>query len=82
MVEPRKSTKQMFLAEICQFLESKGKDTAELHEPKFLACMCDTTSHLDALNLQLQGQGPIIIDTYASVRAFITKLCLWVNQML
>lgn len=71
--------------EICQFLESKGKDTAELREQKFLcelAFMCDITSHLDALNLQLQGRECIITDMYAAVRAFKTKLCLWKNQML
>ena len=63
--------------EMCQFLESKGKDTAELQEQKFL---CDITNHLDAPNLQLQGR--IITDMYAAVRAFKTKLCLWENQML
>lgn len=55
--------------EICQFLESKGKDTAELREKKFLcelAFLCDISSHLDALNLQLQGRGRIITDMYAS----------------
>lgn len=44
--------------------------------------MCDITSHLDALNLQLQGRRQIIADMYAAVRAFKTKLCLWKNQML
>uniref|UniRef100_A0A3P9DNK1 SPIN-DOC-like zinc-finger domain-containing protein n=1 Tax=Maylandia zebra TaxID=106582 RepID=A0A3P9DNK1_9CICH len=71
--------------EIFQFLESKGQDTAELREQEFLcelAFMCDITSHLDALNLQLQGRGRIITDMYAAVRAFKTKLCLWQNQML
>ncbi|XP_031693441.1 general transcription factor II-I repeat domain-containing protein 2-like [Oncorhynchus kisutch] len=71
--------------EICQFLETKGKDTAELREQKFLcelAFLCDILSHLDALNLQLQGRGRIITDMYAAVRAFKTKLCLWENQML
>lgn len=70
--------------EICQFLESKGKDTAELREEKFLcelAFLCDISSHLDALNLQLQGRGRIIT-VYSSVRAFKTKMCLWENQML
>ncbi|GAA6098908.1 general transcription factor II-I repeat domain-containing protein 2-like, partial [Tachysurus ichikawai] len=65
--------------EICQFLQSKGKDTAELWEQKFL---CDISSHLDALNLQLQGRGRVITDMYAAVRAFKTKLCLWEKEML
>jgi len=71
--------------EICQFLDSKGKDIAELCDTKFLcelAFMCDITSHLDALNLQLQGRGHVITDMYAAVRAFKTKLCLWETQML
>ncbi|KAJ3583528.1 hypothetical protein NHX12_017072 [Muraenolepis orangiensis] len=45
-----------------------GKDTAELREQKFLcelAFLCDISSHLDALNLQLQGRGRIITDMYA-----------------
>ncbi|KAM3870127.1 general transcription factor II-I repeat domain-containing protein 2-like [Diretmus argenteus] len=70
--------------EICQFLQSKGKDTAELREKTFLcelAFLCDISSHIDALNLQLQGRGRIITDMYAAVRAFKTKLCLWENQM-
>lgn len=39
-------------------------------------------SHLDVLNLQLQGRGRIITDMYAAVRAFKAKLCLWKTQML
>ena len=71
--------------EIFQFLENKGKDTAELREQQFLCeltFLCDITSHLDALNRQLQGRERIITDMYAAVRAFKTKLCLWENQML
>lgn len=51
-------------------------------EQKFLCeltFMCDITSHLDVLNLQLQGQEHIITDMYAAVRTFITKLWLWEN---
>ncbi|KAM9832983.1 uncharacterized protein ACBT44_016340 [Syngnathus typhle] len=57
-----------------EFLESKGKDTAELREQKFLcelAFLCDISSHLDVLNLKLQGR--IITDMYAS---FAEKLSL------
>ncbi|XP_028663975.1 general transcription factor II-I repeat domain-containing protein 2-like [Erpetoichthys calabaricus] len=71
--------------EICQFLQSKGKDTAELQEQKFmceLAFLSDIASHLDALNLQLQGRGRIITEMYSSVKAFKAKLCLWENQLL
>ncbi|XP_072900750.1 general transcription factor II-I repeat domain-containing protein 2-like [Hemitrygon akajei] len=70
--------------EICQFMESKGKDTTELRDKKLLcemAFLCDITSHLNALNLQLQGWGRVITDMYAAVRAFKTKLRLWETQM-
>ncbi|KAJ3611166.1 hypothetical protein NHX12_021182 [Muraenolepis orangiensis] len=66
-------------------MESKGKDTSELRNKKFLcevAFLCDITSHLNALNLQLQGRGRVITDTYATVRAFKTKLRLWETQIL
>lgn len=51
--------------EICVFMESKGKDTTELRDKTFqceLAFLCDIVSHLDALNLQLQGRGHVITD--------------------
>lgn len=69
---------------IRQFLESKGKDT-ELIGERFLyelAFLCDIMSSLNALNLLLQGQGRIIPDKHAAVRAFKRKLCLWENKML
>ena len=71
--------------EIRQFMESKEKDTTELRDEKFLCelvFLCDILSHLDVLNLQLQGWGRVITDIYAVVRTFRTKLCLWATQML
>ncbi|XP_063735205.1 general transcription factor II-I repeat domain-containing protein 2-like [Eleginops maclovinus] len=71
--------------EICEFMESKGKDKSELRNKKFLcevAILCDITSHLNALNLQLQGPGRVITDMYATVRAFKTQLRLWETQIL
>ncbi|XP_074488096.1 general transcription factor II-I repeat domain-containing protein 2-like [Sebastes fasciatus] len=71
--------------EICQFMESKGRDTTELRDKKLrceVAFLCDITSHLNALNLQLQGRGHVITEMYATVRAFKTKLRLWETQML
>ena len=58
--------------EICQVMESKGKDATELRDRKFLcelAFLCDIQSHLNVLNLQLQGRGRVITDMYAAVRA-------------
>lgn len=69
--------------EICEFMESKGKDTTELQNKKCeMAFLCDITSHLNALSLQLRGRGRVIADMYATVRAFKTKLRLWETQML
>ena len=65
--------------EICQFVESKGKDTTELRDKNFLS---DIVSHLNVFSLQLQGRGHTITDMYAAVRAFKTKLSLWKTQML
>ena len=61
------------------------KDTTKLKDKKFLcelAFLSDIVNHLDVLNLQLQRWGHIILDMYAAVRAFKTKLCLWKTQML
>ena len=68
--------------EICQFMENKGKDTTELKDKTFLcelAFLSDIVSHLNVLNLQLQGKGRgehIITDMYSAVNAFKTKLYL------
>lgn len=70
--------------EICLFMESKGKDTTELRDETFLcemAFLCDITSHLNVMNLQLQGRGRVITDMYSTVQAFKTKLSLWETQM-
>ncbi|KAI3353881.1 hypothetical protein L3Q82_005096 [Scortum barcoo] len=70
--------------EICLFLDSKGKDTTQLRDERFLcemAFLCDITSHLNAMNLQLQGRTRVISDMYSTVKAFQTKLILWEAQM-
>uniref|UniRef100_A0A3P9L2A9 Uncharacterized protein n=1 Tax=Oryzias latipes TaxID=8090 RepID=A0A3P9L2A9_ORYLA len=70
--------------EIRLFMESKGKDTTELRDELFLcemAFLCDITSHLNVMNLQLQGRGRVISDMYSTVQAFKTKLSLWETQM-
>ncbi|KAK7888727.1 hypothetical protein WMY93_024287 [Mugilogobius chulae] len=72
------------LDDICQFLETKEKDTARLRDVKWrceLAFLCDVTNHLSALNLQLQGRGRTVTDMYDSVRAFKVKLNLWETQL-
>ena len=64
--------------EICQFMESKGKDATELRDEKFLCelvFLCDILSHLDVLNLQLQGRDRVITDMYA------TEICVGIRQI-
>ena len=70
--------------EICQFMDSKGKDTTVLRDEKWkceLAFLADVTAHLNVLNLHLQGRDRIITDMYDAVKAFKVKLLLWETQM-
>ena len=70
--------------ETCLFMESKGKDTTELRDETFLcemAFLCDIMSHLNVMNLQLQGRGRVISDMHSTLQAFKTKLSLWEMQM-
>ena len=61
--------------EICQFLQSKGKDTAIYSVVKSGYATCH-------LNVQLQGRGcMIVIDMYDAVKAFQVKLRLRGAQM-
>jgi len=46
-----------------------------------MAFLCDITSHLNVMNLQLQGRGRVISDMYSTVKAFKTKLSPWETQM-
>ena len=72
--------------EICLSMESKGKDTTELRDETFLcemAFLCDITSHLNVMNLQLQERWRVqySTDMYSTVQAFKPKLSLWETQM-
>ncbi|KAM4620367.1 general transcription factor II-I repeat domain-containing protein 2 [Polymixia lowei] len=70
--------------EICQFMDSKGKDSTVLRDEKWkcdLAFLADITTHLSVLNLKLQGRERMITDMYNAVKAFQVKLRLWETQM-
>ena len=59
--------------EICEFMENEGKDTTEPNDKKFrceLAFLSNIVSHIDVLNLQLQGRDHIITNMYVAVRVF------------
>ncbi|KAK0137704.1 General transcription factor II-I repeat domain-containing protein 2 [Merluccius polli] len=65
--------------EICQFIESKGKDSTVLRDEKWkceVAFLADITAHLNVLNFQLQGRDHMITDMYDAVKAF-----QWETQM-
>jgi len=46
-----------------------------------LAFLTDVTTHLNILNLKLQGPGKFIFDMYNSIKAFNAKLKLFINQI-
>lgn len=72
------------IEEICQFMDSKGKDSTVLRDEKWkceLAFLSDITTHLNVLNLQLQGRDHLIIDMHDAVKAFQVKLRFWETQM-
>ena len=67
--------------EIVTFLKQKNAcfGIDELSDPDFLkdlAFPTDFTSHVNKLNLQLQGKGKIIDQMYGDTAAFVNKLRL------
>jgi len=46
-----------------------------------LAFFTDVTTHLNILNLKLQGPGKLIFNMYNTVEAFDAKLKLFINQI-
>lgn len=46
-----------------------------------LIFITDITTHLNVLNLKLQGPSEFIFETHNSVKAFETKFKLFVNQI-
>lgn len=70
--------------EIDIFIINKGKEIAELTDNNWLwdlAFLADVTTHLNILNLKLQGPGKLIFDMYNSIKAFDAKLKLFINQI-
>jgi len=46
-----------------------------------LAFLTDVTTHLNSLNLKLQGPGQLIFDMYNTVKVFDAKLKLFIIQI-
>ncbi|XP_069767039.1 general transcription factor II-I repeat domain-containing protein 2-like isoform X2 [Narcine bancroftii] len=69
--------------EVATFLENNHEDASHFRDPDWLsglAFLVDVTSHLNNLNLQLQGKNQLVHEMYAHVVAFEAKLRLWESQ--
>lgn len=72
--------------EISAFLESMGKsdEFPELRDKNRLcdfAYAVDIFSHMNELNVKLQGKAQLVHDMYTNVRAFKSKLILFSRQL-
>lgn len=66
--------------EIKIFLTEKGQDYPELEDSDWivkLMFLSDITTHLNDLNLRLQGAGQTLMDLYDSWKAFVAKLAVY-----
>ena len=66
--------------EIATFLKYKSTKATEFRNPEWvsnLAFLIHLTSHLNKLNLQLQGKNQLIHEMWRYILAFETKLQLW-----
>ena len=73
--------------EIMTFLKQKNASFGinELGDPDWLtnlAFLTDFTSHMNKLNLQLQGKEQFINRMYDYITAFVNKLRLWETQLI
>lgn len=70
--------------EIVIFLQSKSVDASHFRDPDWLASLAflvDITSHLNNLNLHLQGKAQLINEMFGHILAFERKLHLWEYQL-
>lgn len=75
--------------ELCSFLSSLQSQKAEKFlrflndstEMAYVRFLCDIMSHLNQLNLQLQGKNQTIADMYEAVEAFRLKLTLFERNL-
>ena len=74
-----------FKDEIAVFLETESQKFPELHDSSWnedLFFLGDITSHLNDLNIKLQGKEKLIFDLLAAVNGFNSKLKLFKSQLL
>ena len=70
--------------EIGTFLEQKNINAAEFCNQKWvcsLAFLVNVMSHLNKLNLQLQGKHQLIHEMWSYICTFTTKLQIWEGQI-
>ena len=71
--------------EIVAFVSGRGLKGFKSFSDEVWLCrfgfLTDTSSHLNELNLKLQGRDVLITNMEAHVRAFETKLILWEKQL-
>jgi len=70
--------------EIKSFMESKGKPVIEFEDENWLmdlAFLVDITTHLNELNVRLQGKNQLISNMFQIITAFELKLKLWQSQV-
>ena len=69
---------------IATFLISKNKIVSHFHDPLWvssLGFLVDNTTHLNDLNLNLQGKNQLCNEMYWHITAFERRLCLWKHQL-
>ena len=67
--------------EIAQFLQDKGSEMVDGFKSRHfilsLACLAELFTHLNELNISIQGSGVNIITASEKLAAFIHKLPVW-----
>ena len=66
------------------YSEVLEKDLPEFQDEQFVndfAFFVDITTHLNKLNLELQGRNQLISDMYHNVASFQTQCVLWIEQL-
>lgn len=70
--------------EIAAFMTQQKKTVPQLQDEKWvrkLAFLVDVSTHLNTLNVQLQGKDHTIVDFKSLINGFKEKLSLWVSQV-
>lgn len=65
-------------------METKNYECAELKDGQWikdLAFSVDITSHLNQLNLKLQGKNHVVTTLFDNINVFKQKLLLWRKQI-